>query len=79
MREIPVTIKNAETAVLFVELNKDQPFDIDIKAGRYIVDGKSVLGVLGCAVEKNFTAVLLTDNEEDVETYLGKLEKLLSN
>ena len=37
----------------FVNIASDQPFDIDIVSGRYIVDAKSIMGIFSIDLAKS--------------------------
>ena len=63
MKEIPVILKDAQTATLFVEFNKKQDFEIDVRIGKYLIDGKSILGILGFAAGKEITVNVIADDE----------------
>ena len=78
MRQISAKLKDIEAASLFITLNREQDFEIDVKVGRYLIDGKSVLGIVGMAVGADIIISLITDDERLAEEYCRKLGKILS-
>lgn len=60
----------------FVNITMTQPFDIDLIAGRYIADAKSILSVFGLDLGREVTLGIHTD-ESTAADYLGKIAKNL--
>jgi hypothetical protein len=70
MFKYSTTIKfdNIDRVVSFVSLVEDQPIDVDIIDGNYIVDGKSLMGILSIDLSKRLTLVIRSEDED----YLNK-------
>lgn len=64
------TMQNARKLVSIVE---QIPYDVELCAGRYIVNAKSMLGVLSMPEFGTGELHVHTDNEKDCETLLEKL------
>jgi phosphotransferase system HPr-like phosphotransfer protein len=60
----------------FVNLTTRQPFDIDLIAGRYVADAKSILSVFGLDLGSEVTLGIHATQEEAQE-YLRQIEKFL--
>lgn len=50
MRVIDVYLNSAESISKLVNITNRYPFTIQLRQGRYVVDGKSILGV--CSLER---------------------------
>lgn len=61
----------------FVNLTMVQPFDIDLMAGRYVVDAKSILAVFGLDLESEVTLGIHA-TEQDAAEFLEKIKKYLA-
>ena len=45
MKSIPIKLSFAEEVKTFVNIVNRYPFDMDLRAGRHVVDAKSILGI----------------------------------
>lgn len=77
MRKYKVKFETANNAALFVTKCGEYNFDIDLEYGRYVVDGASILGVMGLSHDKECTVVAHTDDkallkkfEEDINLWI---------
>lgn len=61
----------------FVNLTMVQPFDIDLMAGRYVVDAKSILAVFGLDLDSEVTIVIHAEDKE-AENFIAKVNKYLA-
>lgn len=60
----------------FVGVSSMQEFDIDVVSGRYVVDAKSILAILGLDTEKEFKITIdAEENRADVVNYLGCIKQ----
>ena len=60
----------------FVNLTTRQPFDIDLIAGRYVADAKSILSVFGLDLGSEVTLGIHA-TEAEAQEYLAQIEKFL--
>ena len=60
----------------FVNLTTKQPFDIDLIAGRYVGDAKSILSVFGLELGSEVTLGIHA-TEAEAQEYLAQIEKFL--
>ncbi len=56
MRTIDIALHSAENISALVNITNRFPFTIQLRQGRYVVDGKSILGV--CSLEHSKPIVL---------------------
>ena len=45
MKSIPIKLSFAEEVKAFVSIVNRYPYDMDLRAGRHVVDAKSILGI----------------------------------
>ena len=62
----------------FVNITMTQPFDIDLIAGRYVADAKSILSVFGLDLDSEVTLGIHA-TEEEAAAYLAKIAKYRFN
>lgn len=61
----------------FVNLTMSQPFDIDLIAGRYVADAKSILSVFGLDLDREVTLGIHA-TEEEAKNFLSKIANYLA-
>lgn len=61
----------------FVNLTTKQPFDIDLIAGRYVADAKSILSVFGLDLGSTVTLGIHA-TEQEAQTYLKQIAPYLA-
>ncbi len=66
MRTVDIALHSAEDISALVNITNRYPFTIQLRQGRYVVDGKSILGV--CSLEHSKPIVLeaYSDHCEDL-------------
>lgn len=72
-----IRLKTIEDASEFSRVCEDYESPVDVKRGRYIVDGKSFLGVMGFGLETELEVEMITDNEDlrkDFEEHIEKFK-----
>ena len=62
MKVVNIKLSLLENAKLFADIASRYPFDVDLRVGRYVVDGKSVLGVCSLDMSKPITVEIYDDN-----------------
>ena len=48
--------------------------DVDIIYGRYVIDGKSVMGIFSLNLMNPITAMILSDDEEELKRFSDMME-----
>ena len=66
MKSIPIKLSFAEEVKNFVNIVNRYPYDIDLRVGRHVVDGKSILGIFSLDLSKPITLEVYDDNCDDL-------------
>lgn len=72
MTTMNVIIPKKEDVEDFVTKVSEFPCDVNLTAGRFVIDAKSILGVLGLGVGKVLKMEANTDNVEPLKSALQK-------
>lgn len=70
MKTIPIKLSFAEEVKTFVNVVSRYPYDMDLRAGRHVVDAKSILGIFSLDLSKPVTLEVYCDSCEDLLTEL---------
>ena len=73
MKTISVKLPLAENVKAFVNVVNKYPYDIDLRAGRYVVDAKSILGILSLDLAKPITMEIYCEDCTDLMTDIKSL------
>ena len=74
MKVINIKLSLLENAKLFADIASRYPFDVDLRVGRYVVDGKSVLGVCSIDMSKPITVEIYSD---DCDKFLDEISMFI--
>lgn len=77
MKSVKVKFNSIESVKKFVNISVNQSFDMDIRTGRYIIDGKSILGIFSLDLTKDLVLDLHTDDEDKISSFLRKIKDIL--
>ena len=66
MKAVNIKLSLAENVKTFVNIANRYPFDIDLRVGRHVVDGKSILGIFSLDLSKPITLELYADHCDDL-------------
>lgn len=66
MRAVNIKLSLAENVKQFVNIASRHPYDIDLRVGRHVVDGKSILGIFSLDLSKPITLEVYEDNCDDL-------------
>lgn len=66
MRSVPIKLSFAEEVKTFVEKVNRYSYDVDLRAGRHVVDAKSILGIFSLDLSKPITMDVYDDNCDDL-------------
>lgn len=73
MKEIEIKLSLTQDIKEFVTIATRYSFDIDLLSGRYVVDGKSILGIFSLDLANPITVRMHSDNcdalIEDLKAY----------
>ena len=66
MKSVPIKLSFAEEVKTFVNVANRYDYDMDLRAGRHVVDAKSILGIFSLDLSKPITLEVYSDNCEDL-------------
>ena len=70
MKSIPIKLSFAEEVKAFVNVVSRYPYDMDLRAGRHVVDAKSILGIFSLDLSKPISLEVYADECKDLESDL---------
>ena len=74
-----IRLETVDDVLEFCQIAQKTNGEIEIHSGRYIVDGKSLLGVFSVNHDKELTVALFNDDDEEVGTFLLRIKKWMVN
>jgi len=66
MRAVNIKLSLTENVKAFVSIVSRHPYDIDLRAGRHVVDAKSILGIFSLDLSKPVTVEVYSDACDDL-------------
>ncbi|MDO4546644.1 MAG: HPr family phosphocarrier protein [Clostridia bacterium] len=66
MRTVNIKLSLAENVKNFVNIVNRHSYDMDLRAGRHVVDAKSVLGIFSLDLSKPITLEVYDDDCDDL-------------
>ncbi len=66
MRAFNIKLSLTENVKTFVSIVSRHPYDIDLRAGRHVVDAKSILGIFSLDLSKPVTVEVYSDSCDDL-------------
>lgn len=66
MKSIPLKLTQFEEVKTFVNLMNRYPYEMDLRAGRHVVDAKSILGIFSLDLSKPITLDVYSDECDDL-------------
>ncbi|MBP3636016.1 MAG: HPr family phosphocarrier protein [Clostridia bacterium] len=66
MKSINIKLSLAENVKTFVNTVNRYPYDMDLRAGRHVVDAKSILGIFSLDLSKPITLEVYCDECDDL-------------
>ena len=66
MKAVNIKLSLAENVKTFVNIANRYPYDIDLRVGRHVVDGKSILGIFSLDLSKPIVMEVYTDSCDDL-------------
>lgn len=59
----------------FIKTTESFESDIDIIKGRYVVDAKSIMGILSLDFSKDISVVIHSNNEDEIAKFLETMKR----
>ena len=75
MKAVNIKLSLAENVKTFVNIANRYPYDIDLRVGRHVVDGKSILGIFSLDLSKPIDLSIHT--EENIDEIMEALKPYL--
>ena len=77
-----IVIKKADIGTIskvkkFVHLNNQTALTVDVGEGRYIVDGKSILGIFSLDLSAPVSVTVESDNQQAIDEYFNSIEEFI--
>lgn len=72
MDSFSVRLKSINEVKEFVRIVNDFPYDVDLTSGRYVVDGKSIMGIFSLDLSKPLEVSIYQDRAEDLVAELRR-------
>ena len=66
MKTVNIKLSLTENVKAFVNIVSRYSYDIDLRAGRHVVDAKSILGIFSLDLSKPVTMEIYADHCEDL-------------
>lgn len=66
MKTVNIKLSLAENVKYFVNIANKYPYDLDLRVGRHVVDGKSILGIFSLDLSKPITLEVYSDHCDDL-------------
>lgn len=77
MNSIKIVFGFTDNVNKFVKICERYSEEIDVSAGRYIVNGKSILGILSLNLLDDVTVTIHTDNIVTAEKFINEVKGLI--
>ena len=66
MKAVNIKLSLAENVKTFVNIVNKYPYDVDLRAGRHVVDAKSILGIFSLDLSKPIAMAVYDDACDDL-------------
>lgn len=66
MKSVPIKLSFAEEVKTFVNTVNRYPYEVDLRAGRHVVDAKSILGIFSIDLSRPITMSIYSDDCDDL-------------
>ena len=66
MKSVPIKLSFAGEVKNFVNIVNHYPYEVDLRAGRHVVDAKSILGIFSLDLTKPITLKIYADQCDDL-------------
>ena len=74
MKSIPIKLSFAEEVKTFVNIVNRYPYDMDLRAGRHVVDAKSILGIFSLDLSRPISLEVYADSCDDLEEDIAQFK-----
>lgn len=77
MTTVQISLNSIDKVKSFVNTIIQFPYDFDLISGRYVIDGKSIMGIFSLDLSKPIDLTIHAGEDEDIENVLAALKPYL--
>ena len=77
MTTVQISLNSIDKVKSFVNTIVQFPFDFDLISGRYVIDGKSIMGIFSLDLSKPIELAIHTGSDEEAAQVLEALKPYL--
>ena len=74
MKAVNIKLSLAENVKYFVNIANKYPYDLDLRVGRHVVDGKSILGIFSLDLSK---PIKLEAHSDNVDAFFAEIKPFI--
>ena len=78
MKKVTIKLQSIQDVRDFVNLMTTQTIDIDLSSGRYVVDGKSIMGIFSLDLSKPLELDIHLNDESELAPIMEALKPYLT-
>ncbi len=75
MKTYDIFLKSIVDVKNFVNIVNEYDFDIDLEAGRYIIDAKSIMGIFSLDLSRPIKMHVYADDTSSIEKRIAEFKK----
>lgn len=79
IKRTKVNLNNIESAKKFVEICNYYQSEINVYSGRYIIDGKSILGILSLNLLNPVEVEIVSKSEVEANSFINMMKQFETN
>lgn len=72
---LDVSLNTINKVKKFVNIANKFDCDVDVLQGRYIVDGRSIMGIFSLNLTESVTVEIESDDKKEIDRFLKKMEE----
>lgn len=78
MRKIKINLNSYENAKKFNVITNKFDCDIDVIKDRYIVDGKSLMGLFTLDLTQDIYVQIISDDENEIDRFVREIKEFIA-
>lgn len=75
IKKVKVNLNQIESVKKFVEISSNLQSEVTVQSGRYIVDGKSFLGIMSLNLYDPVDVEIIGKNKLEIESFLNMMKQ----
>ncbi len=72
-----VLLDTVDKVKSFVQISSRYPFEIDLSSGRYVVDGKSIMGIFSFDLRHPVEVRVMAESQDQAQAFLQDIDRLI--